>query len=86
MLRDIPKQLKPIQAVSIFTAPGSYIVIQFLNNKEALAWLYANPDVAKVIPYIGIPFLIIFCLSCLFGIQGLLGVLSKLKNMDKNES
>lgn len=56
-------------AVSMFTAPGSYMALNILNDREFLPWL--KPE---FVPYFGFPLLVILFASCLFGAKGLVNV------------
>jgi len=78
---QLPKLLRLIYTVSIFVCPGSFLCLKFLNSKELLPWL--DP---KFIPYFGIPLLIIFFASCLFGSRGLINLITTLYDRYKKLS
>lgn len=58
---------KKLHIISMFTAPGSWVGLKLINDKELLPWL--TPDMK---PLLGFPLLIILLVSCLFGVQGLI--------------
>ena len=59
--------------VSMFLCPGSYVALKLLNGGDLSPWL--NP---KYVPFFGIPLLVVFCVSCLFGSQALISLIGVL--------
>lgn len=72
----LPKPLKLIYTISIFVCSGSYAGLKLLNDRSFLPWLKAEE-----IPYFGYPLLIIFLISLLFGIRGLIETIKSLNTV-----
>lgn len=79
MQRKLSKGWGMIQTASLFICPGSYYALNVINNKELLPWL--RPE---WLPFFGVPLLIIFCASCMFGVQGLVSMTADLNSRYKN--
>jgi len=84
MQDNIPRWLKTLYRASMITAPGSYMGLRLLNDKDLLPWL--RPE---YIPYYGYPISIIFFASIILGSKGILligeNILQKYKNLAEIE-
>ncbi len=81
MQRKLSKGWNGVQTASLFICPGSYYALNVINNKELLPWM--KPE---WLPFFGVPLLIIFCASCLFGVKGLVSMGAELNGRYKRLS
>lgn len=71
---QLPKFWKKVQTFSMITCPGSFVGLKYLLDiKELAPWLKA-----EYVPIFGIPLLILFLGSCVFGSMKLLTVMGDL--------
>src|SRR6185437_15943652 len=73
---ELPKPLKLIYTISIFVCSGSYFGLRMLNDRSFLPWLKSEE-----IPYFGYPLLIIFLVSLLFGVRGVIETIKSLNTV-----